>query len=149
MGPPGEVNGPTHFNMADAIAHLSQVPWCAALIQDPAWTPTRTDSRVPKPTSEDSFFAETLGTNRTIRYCLTLRPTQPEKEGPEFREVKTIMDLGDGLNGHPRICHGGFVATMLDEICGVLITLNLEKKIAKLREAGGPHSGMNCFTACE
>lgn len=77
---------------------------------------------------------------------MTLRPSVSEDEEPEYREVRTIMELGDGLNGHPRICHGGFVATMLDEIFGVLITLNLEKKIEKLRESGaGPHTGMSKF----
>jgi acyl-coenzyme A thioesterase THEM4 len=63
-----------------------------------------------------------------------------------YREVKTIMDLGDGLNGHPNICHGGFVATMLDEVCGVLITLNLEKKMQVRMD---PHENMNTFTACQ
>lgn len=129
-----------------AIARLSGTPWCAALINDPAWTPTRTASRVPKPTSEDSFFAETLGTPRTIRSCLTLRPKEKAEGDMAFREVRTIMELGDGLNGHPRICHGGFVATMLDEVLGVLITLNIEERMKKRVD---PHEGMSCFTACK
>ncbi|KAF2016130.1 Thioesterase/thiol ester dehydrase-isomerase [Aaosphaeria arxii CBS 175.79] len=135
--------------MAAAIAHFKTIPWAAAIISDPQWTPTRTASRVPKPTTEDSFFAETLGTDRTIRHCLTLRPTVAE-EGTQiaYKEVRTMMELGEGLNGHPKILHGGFVATMLDEICGVLITLNLEKKVERLRKEGlSPHGGMNCFTA--
>jgi hypothetical protein len=139
-----------YITMTAAIAHLAQTTWCKALIEDPAWEPTRTASRVPKDTSEDSFFAETLGTDRTIRYCLTLKPREEIKEDIAYREVKTILELGNGLNGHPNICHGGFVATMLDEIFGVLITLNLERKVARRREEGlGPHEGMNCFTACE
>ncbi|KAF2263779.1 hypothetical protein CC78DRAFT_544724 [Lojkania enalia] len=136
--------------MADTIARLSQTPWCATVINDPNWTPTRTATRVPKPSSEDSFFAETLGTERTIRLCLTLRPAEAETggDGPEFKEVKTIMELGRGLNGHPDIAHGGFVATMLDEIFGMLITLNLEKRMRRSREKGlGSHEGMNIFTA--
>ncbi|KAF2191419.1 hypothetical protein K469DRAFT_720423 [Zopfia rhizophila CBS 207.26] len=125
--------------MAESIERFNQVRWCADMIKDPAWTPTNTASRVPKPSSEDSFFAETLGTNRTIRYLLTLRPTKLADEDPEIREVRTFMDLGDGLNGYPDICHGGFVATILDEILGVLITLNMEKRIKNAR-MGGPHS---------
>ncbi|KAF2712481.1 hypothetical protein K504DRAFT_373193 [Pleomassaria siparia CBS 279.74] len=132
--------------MTDSISHFSQVPWCAALINDPAWIPTQTTSRVPKPTSEDSFFAETLGTNRTIRQCLTLRPSQAESDEPKYREVRTLMDLGSGLNGHPNICHGGFVATMLDEVFGVLITLNLGKKMERLKMQGS-RSQLTCFTA--
>ncbi|KAF2244420.1 hypothetical protein BU26DRAFT_434962 [Trematosphaeria pertusa] len=133
-----------------AIAHLSQTPWCAALIDSPEWTPTRTASRVPKPTTEDSFFAETLGTSRTIRSCLTLRPVKEEEDGDMvFKEVRTIMELGDGLNGYPRMAHGGFVATMLDEVMGVLLTLNIEAKNQRRLEVGrmGPDEGMNCFTA--
>jgi thioesterase superfamily protein 4 len=59
-----------------------------------------------------------------------------------------MMDLGDGLNGHPKICHGGFVATMLDEVIGVLITLNLVPKMERLKIEGS-RSQLNCFTACE
>jgi thioesterase superfamily protein 4 len=59
-----------------------------------------------------------------------------------------MMDLGDGLNGHPKICHGGFVATMLDEVIGVLITLNLVPKMERLKLEGA-RSQLNCFTACE
>lgn len=59
-----------------------------------------------------------------------------------------MMDLGDGLNGHPKICHGGFVATMLDEVIGVLITLNLGKRMERLKSKGS-RSQLNCFTACE
>lgn len=59
------------------------------------------------------------------------------------------MDLGDGLNGHPKILHGGFVATMLDEVCGVLITLNLKARVLRKRDEGmlAPHEGMSGFTA--
>ncbi|ORX99559.1 HotDog domain-containing protein [Clohesyomyces aquaticus] len=127
--------------ITSAIAHLSQVPWCKSMISDPAWTCTTTPSRTPKASSEDSFFAETLGTERTIRCLLTLRPSKLEDSEPRIREVRTIMDLGDGLNGHPRILHGGFVATMLDEVFGVLILSNLVLE----RESGG--SVTSCFTA--
>lgn len=155
MSTPAGANGSspsTRRKMGDAaIAHLSQTPWCAALIDSPEWTPTRTASRVPKPTTEDSFFAETLGTSRTIRSCLTLRPVKEEEDGDMvFKEVRTIMELGDGLNGYPRMAHGGFVATMLDEVMGVLLTLNIEAKNQRRLEVGrmGPDEGMNCFTAC-
>lgn len=137
--------------MAAAIAHLRKTPWAADLIDDPDWIPTRTTSRIAKPiTTEDSFFAETLGTERTIRHCLTLRPKEEAKNGEvAFAEVRTIMDLGSGLNGHPNICHGGFVATMLDEVLGVLIQLNLEVMATELRWKDGKHPGLSCFTACK
>lgn len=147
MEAPAEANGSTvHTTMTNATLHFSQIPWCDALIEDPAWTPTGTASRVPKPTSEDSLFAETMRTNRTIRHCLTLRPTEAERDAPEYREIRMLMDLGNGLNGHANICHGGFVATMLDEVIGALITLNMEKKMEKMKP-GSTDSKLHCFTA--
>lgn len=153
--PSGAPDAPTHA----AIARLSSTPWCAALLSDPAWEPAQTWSRVAKPHRDggaDSFFAETLATNRTIVNCLTLRPKDLNdgwiegKEGePAYREVRTIMELGDGLNGHPKICHGGFVATMLDEVTGVLIQFNLERKVRRLKREGKRSAGLSCFTACK
>ena len=35
-------------------------------------------------------------------------------------QIKTIMELGSGLNGHSNIAHGGFVSTILDETMGVV-----------------------------
>ena len=58
--------------------------------------------------------------------------------------VMTLLDLGNGMNGHPNVCHGGFVATMLDEILGVLVQLVLEKKLKSRLHEGG-----NVFTACK
>jgi thioesterase superfamily protein 4 len=31
-----------------------------------------------------------------------------------------VMELGDGVNGHVNLAHGGFVCTILDEISGVV-----------------------------
>jgi len=100
------------------------VPWCAELINDPEFVPSITYSRIPKKSTEDSFFAETLATDRTIRECLTIhsRPN-PDLEVP-IQEVRTFLNLGSGVNGYPNVCHGGFVATMLDEVMGVLLTVN-------------------------
>ncbi|KAJ4305298.1 hypothetical protein N0V90_000829 [Kalmusia sp. IMI 367209] len=130
-----------------AIERLSATPWCRALLESPEWTPTRTASRSPKPSGEDSFFAETLRSSRTIRSCTTLQPTEESKKGVEgvyHDSVHVIFEIGDGLNGHPNIAHGGFVATMLDESMGVLLTINMETKMKKRMR---PHEGMNCFTA--
>lgn len=142
--------------MSTATEHLRQTPWCRALIDDADWVPTMTWSRVKKVrNTEDTFFAETLGTDRTIRHCLTLRPKQENTKDveddnePAFKEVRTIMELGSGLNGHPDVCHGGFVATMLDEVMGVLIQLNLEKKVRRLKRRKEGHPGLSCFTACK
>jgi thioesterase superfamily protein 4 len=128
------------------IAELSSTPWAAALINDRKWTAITTNSRSPKPTGEDSFFAETLSTDRTIRSLLTFRPTQEEDDDLAYKEIKTIVDLGVGLNGYPQIVHGGFAATLLDEVCGILVML--VRKVQGQRELGQTVARPNYFTAC-
>lgn len=136
---------PQITNMIDAdIAKLSSIPWAAALINDKRWTPTRSSNRCPKPTGEDSFFAETLDSGRTIRTMLTLRPAKEEEGDLAYKELRVILDLGDGLNGYPQVLHGGFAATLLDETCGGLIQLNVFEKVKRL----GSQHAMNYLTAC-
>lgn len=126
------------------IVRLSAIPWAAKLINDKRWTPMESSNRFPKPTGEDSFFAETLDTGRTIRTMLTLRPTEEEEGNMVYKELLVILDLGDGLNGYPQVLHGGFAATLLDEACGGLVQLNMFEKMKKL----GPRHNMNYLTAC-
>ena len=104
-------------------AYLRSIPWCAKLIDDPAYTTVPSASREPKPTTEDSLLAETLNTAATIRACLLLYQKPP---GPNtaVQEVRTLFSLGSGLNGHPRLCHGGLTATLLDEGMGNLLWVN-------------------------
>ncbi|PSN72004.1 hypothetical protein BS50DRAFT_569588 [Corynespora cassiicola Philippines] len=128
-----------------AVAHFRPVPWAAAILDDSAWTPTSSETRTVKPgTTEDSFIAQTAKTDRTIRAYVTLRPSQADDDQETaYKQLRTLVDIGDGLDGHPRVLHGGFVATLLDEVCGMIVTLNLDKKTERLREAGltVPHRG--------
>ncbi|KAF2813849.1 uncharacterized protein BDZ99DRAFT_459602 [Mytilinidion resinicola] len=122
---------------------FSRIPWAADLIRDPDWVVCATSSRTPKTSTEDSFFAVTLNTDRTITNLLSLHLKPDENADPPIQAVRTIMDLGTGVNGHPDVCHGGFVATMMDEVMGVLLTINLER--ASIWKRGEPTIGL--FTA--
>lgn len=62
-----------------------------------------------------------------------------------YKELLIILDLGDGLNGYPKVLHGGFAATLLDETCGALIQLNMLERVKRF---GSQHS-MNYLTACK
>lgn len=135
----------TTLTMEAEISKLSSFPWAAALISDGRWTPISSFNRRLKPTGEDSFFAATLDTDRTIRSMLTLRPTKEEGNEMIYKELLVILDLGDGLNGYPQVLHGGFAATLLDETCGALIQLNV---LERVRRFGSQHS-MNYLTACK
>ncbi len=128
---------------ADTLT-LSSIPWAAKLINNKRWTPTLSHNRVAKPTGEDSFFAETLDTGRTIRTMLMLKPTQKKEGDFPYEQLLVILDLGDGLNGYPQVLHGGFATTLLDETCGALIQLNVFEKVRKL----GSQHAMNYLTAC-
>ena len=127
--------------------YFRKIPWCANLIDDPAWMPCNTSSRQAKGSTEDSFLAETLKSDRTIRKLLSMHRKAAAEGSPAIQEVRTLIDLGNGVNGHPNICHGGFVATMLDEAIGILLTLNLE--IEQGRKCGESiNEPMRLFTAC-
>ncbi|KAJ9649772.1 hypothetical protein H2199_000551 [Coniosporium tulheliwenetii] len=104
------------------VSHFTHLPWCRALLSDPTWKTVPTSSRTPKSSTEDSFFAETLQTPSTIRGCLAQHTAADPTSDPPIREVRILLDLGDGVNGYPHTAHGGFVATLLDEVVGVLLT---------------------------
>jgi acyl-coenzyme A thioesterase PaaI-like protein len=120
------------FDEDASKAFFNNIPWCAKHIRDPEWTFYPTSSREPKPSTEDSFFAETLRTERTITSCLTLCKTTglspPQRSeaatAPSIPVVKTFFALASGLNGFPHIAHGGLLASLLDEEMGILLTVN-------------------------
>jgi hypothetical protein len=92
------------FSGAATIGRLSAIPWCRTLLESPGWTRTHTSSRIPKPSTEDSFFAETLGTQRNIQSCTALRPTEESDRSIDeiyYDELRVIYELGDGVNGWP------------------------------------------------
>jgi thioesterase superfamily protein 4 len=90
--------------------------WCRTLLEDSSLIPIADDALIPKESTEDSLFAVTLQTKSTIPYTLALyRPrSQPS-------EMIWMLELGEGLNGHPKILHGGMVTTILDEIIGHIV----------------------------
>jgi len=132
--------------MDPSVARLNAIPWVASLIHDPKWTRVQTISRTLKSSGEDSFYAETLATDRTLRSCLTYLPTAEADGKLAFKEVLWIVELGDALNGYPGTLHGGMAATLLDEVCGVLLQLNAAKS---LERAGGTGGLDHYMTACE
>jgi len=52
------------------------------------------------------------------------RPTPDQKM---IEEISTLITLGDGVNGHQDIMHGGIVAAILDEAMGILQDANMER----------------------
>jgi len=108
------------------IEYFKTIPWCAEIINNPSYASTPTSSRVSKASTEDSFFAETLQTERTLRKCLTLSAKPDDSLNLPIQEILVFYELGNGVNGFPNTAHGGFIATLLDEEMGILINTNHE-----------------------
>jgi acyl-coenzyme A thioesterase PaaI-like protein len=100
------------------------VSWCAKLLDEPGQIVEFPAARYPRPGGENSLLAQTLNTDDTISWFVLLykRPEQPQKV---IDESKALLALGSGVSGFAKTCHGGIVATILDEVMGELIKVNL------------------------
>ncbi|RMX85422.1 hypothetical protein D0869_03840 [Hortaea werneckii] len=127
-------------------------PWIRAFLAQPNLMIRVPSNRVSKLSTEDSLFAETLQTSRTFPECFIFytapsppassslpSPTSNEEESSRIQEVHFLVRVGDGLNGHPAILHGGIVAALVDEGMGVLQTVNHERAhMLRLRQKKSP-----------
>ncbi|KAI9844816.1 MAG: hypothetical protein M1837_005234 [Sclerophora amabilis] len=129
----------------ESIAYFRGIPWCSNLLGDPALIPMETPSRTLLPEAQHSLLAQTLHTNETVRECLSFykpSPKPPERHPQDAHKPKsgsgsgsdsdiksssdqvyTLFSLGDGLNAHKHVCHGGFVAVLLDETMALAVRL--------------------------
>ncbi|TVY30652.1 hypothetical protein LHYA1_G001247 [Lachnellula hyalina] len=111
---------------SDPITHFKNTPWCAKLLSNKSIIHVAIPDRRPKLNSEYTLVKETLNSKSTVRACITsfclpkrtegLRPGE-EKKNP-FIEINTLLDLGSGINSFAQTCHGGIMATVLDEVMG-------------------------------
>ena len=106
------------------IEYFKSIPWCAAIINDPKYIPSPAVTRQSKVSGEDSFFAQTLQTDSTIKRLLIINSKPDPSLNPPIQEVYVFFEVGSGVNGYPDTCHGGFVATMLDEVMGIVLNVN-------------------------
>ena len=112
---------------------FASTPWCAALLSDPALRAMPMLSRNPKASTEDSLFAETLKTPKTITDTLCFYKKPSEMNLQQIDEAFTLYAIGSGMNGMPGGAHGGIVATLLDETLSFLIARNLDLEQAAVR----------------
>ncbi|TVY32686.1 Verlamelin biosynthesis protein B [Lachnellula occidentalis] len=112
-------------------ASIRSIPWCAALISGPNIVILPTESRAPKTSTEDALFARTLKTSDTISGCLTFydQPGDSSASAP-INRINTLVSLGSAVNGYPHVAHGGIVATLIDEVMGLLLSVNKHPKVA-------------------
>ncbi|KFY92157.1 hypothetical protein V500_04287 [Pseudogymnoascus sp. VKM F-4518 (FW-2643)] len=130
----------------DDLTFFQSIPWCASFINDPGFVTIPTISRVSKESTEDALFGGILKTDKTISACLSLYK-KPATSTASIEEVTTLLSLESGLNGYARICHGGIVATILDEVMGILLSLNKDREAEVARATGGQVEQMAEVTA--
>jgi len=135
---------------SDSKDPFLRIPWTASLLSAPNLITRVPDSRLRKPSNEDSFFATTLKTPSTLRSCITVY-RRPVPSDPYIPSVSTFITLGSALDGHPGILHGGVVASLLDEGMGILQTVNVERDhliaVGKgFAEGESPAGGLGGFT---
>ncbi|KAK2776847.1 major facilitator superfamily transporter [Colletotrichum kahawae] len=106
------------------VKHFLSIPWAAAHIGAPGTVRETASSRFPKDT-EDELFSTTLHTDKTIAAFLTLYKRPSAASGDNMiHEVKALLTLRYGVNGYPNVSHGGVVATILDEVIGLVFPVN-------------------------
>jgi acyl-coenzyme A thioesterase PaaI-like protein len=105
------------------LAHFRAIPWCAALLADPAYQVTPTLARQAKANTEDSLIAETLNSPAAISRWLSLSRIPPA--GERFvGEVRSLVALGAGLNGGAHLLHGGIITLLIDDTMGMVLVNN-------------------------
>ncbi|KAK6216371.1 hypothetical protein LQW54_003574 [Pestalotiopsis sp. IQ-011] len=112
-----------------SATYFESIPWCAARLR----SESEPVSHWPVPWDRDGatklgdrFFSTTLNTELTIPHFLFFHATQDPSTPSNalLPELQAFLHLESGIGGYPGYAHGGFVCTALDEITGLVCTLN-------------------------
>lgn len=109
---------------------LQQTAWCKAILGDPDLTPVTTEARAVKPDHEDSLLSETLNTEATIPFWQAFYKPLPDSSNGPWAELQVIVGVGHGLDGHPKLAHGGFISFVLDEAITQLAAYHRPSRLA-------------------
>ncbi|RVX71355.1 hypothetical protein B0A52_04929 [Exophiala mesophila] len=144
------------------LAHFQSMPWTNAFLTDPTY---RAIPRYTAPEKNDghTLMGETWNTDRTIVHMITFAKASPEKAKKQTDAPSPILaslavptpqddptlitrfyTLGNGLNAHPSLLHGGVIATILDSTLGAAtgIHISLPSTLAPY----GPGARLTTFT---
>ncbi|KAK0658237.1 Acyl-coenzyme A thioesterase THEM4 [Lasiodiplodia hormozganensis] len=135
MSPPPTVQG--------NVGRLEDIPWAAALLADENFVFAPTTTRIPKDSGEDSFMAETLNTERTVRSWVTQHTLPQDNTRFPITEARAFIDVGDGLNGYPATMHGGMIAALMDELTGLILNVNNDHR----NRSSGVNNPLTSMTA--
>ncbi|KAL2872841.1 PaaI family thioesterase [Aspergillus lucknowensis] len=102
---------PPTSKIQDDIAFFSTTTLGAPLLSDPSYS-TRPDTNPP---FIDPLLVTIARTPDAIRRCLYVYRSTPEPEG------HLLVHVGPGVCGQTGVAHGGFLATVMDEVCGAIV----------------------------
>jgi acyl-coenzyme A thioesterase PaaI-like protein len=109
------------------LAHFLAIPWAAEHLQGPNIRSVIPYTRRVKPGEElEPLISRVLNTSETISHFLLFYELPPNP-ADQLDELKGLLTLESGLDGFPGACHGGIVATILDEMLGLLIPINVRR----------------------
>jgi acyl-coenzyme A thioesterase PaaI-like protein len=114
---------PVNYEVTFDLADFMETPWCAKLLGGPDVV---IDSRESNPSAEDGLFAKTLKSHDAIGAFLPFY--KREDMSKRIDEVSALLSLRGGVNGYPGVAHGGIVSAIIDEVMGILTTINKDRK---------------------
>lgn len=124
------------------VDYFSSLDWTLEVLENDAYEMVPFFSRYGiEHTGENRFFARTVNTDTTVPHILALRlkdletpesgisrpryqSAQKEIANLATPEVVCLIALGEDLQAHPTIVHGGFQAVVFDEAMRLLILLH-------------------------
>jgi acyl-coenzyme A thioesterase PaaI-like protein len=115
---------------ATGIEYFRAIPWCARLIDDPNFDIAPDRGQGQKIGSGhtsmhvDPFFTETIRYNDGLQDLICLNRRVRADEPDSKHEFIVLMRVGRGIMGQYPISHGGFLAAVLDEVCGRVLGMN-------------------------
>ena len=116
----------------DVLSKLRQTPWCATILDDPSFLPLRSHSRNPPPhrVGRYTLMSQTLSTPETVPIWQAFyRPSSNPDPGPnDIGEVRVLIVLGSGMDGHLHTLHGGVAPALLDEAMGNVAAIHTAGK---------------------
>ncbi|KAK4450097.1 Thioesterase/thiol ester dehydrase-isomerase [Podospora aff. communis PSN243] len=140
--------------IADPVAHFRAIPWCNALLSDPAVLDTIIPDRKPLASGESNFVRRVMNSGTTVRACVTFfrmvktpRGTKGlashglsrseallqgggKADGEEPRNpfllFNALLDLGEDLCGFRGTLHGGLFTVLMDEVMGTAANFQAE-----------------------
>jgi len=104
---------------SDESGPFSRIPWCRAIIDDPGFKATT--ARIQKYPRHNPFWFEVVRKDLAVRaHCLLYR-TPHDTIAESEMETRELIDFGFEVIGQRGICHGGFLATIVDEAAGAFL----------------------------